>query len=185
MKITRIHSTPERKAKLIVFLNMLTLIGGVITIVLLLRVIGAAARQNADTNNRIVLSQKQTEKELSCLASFFSQQNRQTLVITNLEHCTVTHTDTGQTEELKLVPVSLNQSSPAVPSSDTKQNSTTIPTSTQSNSIQTPTANTTALSQSASQAKAQASTDTKATIAPPKKLLGISLCVPFTGACIR
>lgn len=173
--------TPERKAKLIVFLNALTLIGGVITIILLLRVIGSAAKQNADTNSKIVASQKQTEKELGCLASFFSQPNRQTLQITSLETCTVMHTDTGKSESLPLLPTS---SSPAVQSSDTKQNSILKKTPTQPIATlndNKDTSQNTALSQTASQV--QAKTETK--VAEPKQLLGVSICVPFTNVCAR
>lgn len=167
--------TPVNKARLIVFLNTLTLIGGVITIVLLLRVIGSAAKQNSDTNAKIVASQKATEEELGCLASFFSQPNRQTLIIVDLSKCTIKHTDTGQTETL---PFFQTQPSPAVPSSDTTQKSTTTPTSTQ--------ANNTPNQQIASQTPASSQTAPQETIAPAaKEILGIPLCVPFTGVCVR
>lgn len=186
MTITRVKFTPERKAKLIVFLNMLTLAGGVITVVLLLRVIGTAARQNADTNAKIVASQKLTEKDLGCLASFFSQPNRQALQITSLEHCTVVHTDTGKSEDLPLLPVTKTQSSPAVPTSDTKQNSTTTPTPTQSNNTTTNTPTPIqAPSQPTPQAKASTDVITTITVPPAKQLLGISICIPFTGVCMR
>lgn len=165
--------TPINKARLIVFLNALTFIGGVVTIVLLLRVIGNAANQNAETNRQIVASQKATEKELGCLASFFSQTNRQTLVITSLEKCEVTHTDTGQTEQLKLVPI---QTSPAVP--DEKQSSTVTPTQTNENT-------TSLQSQASSQAAQQANVTVDDIQKPAKKLLGIALCVPFTSRCMR
>lgn len=178
--------TPERKAKLIVFLNALTLIGGVITIILLLRVIGSAAQQNANTNAKIVASQKLTEKDLGCLASFFSQPNRQTLQITSLEHCTVVHTDSGKSEDLPLLPVTKTQSSPAVPSSDTKQNSSTTQTPTQPNNTTTnTTSQTQAPSQPTPQAKASTDTTAEITVPPAKHILGIPVCVPFTGLCMR
>ena len=172
--------TANTKAKLIVFLNALTLIGGAITIILLFRIISGAAAQNAATNRgieatnkQIISSQKLTEKELGCLASFFSQTNRQNLKINNLEQCEILHTDTGQTEILPLTSISI---SPAVPSSDTKQNSTTTPTPTQANN--TP-------NQTTSQTTAPSPTAPQVQVPPAKEILGIPMCVPFTGLCVR
>jgi hypothetical protein len=162
--------TANTKAKLIVFLNTLTLIGGAITIILLLHIIGNTTQQNSDTNDKIAASQKATEKELRCLASFFSQSNRQTIRISNLETCVIIHTDTGKTEALPLTPIPVKlQSSPAVPPNVTKQNSTTTSTQTQSNKPKF-------VSNPASQGQATPTV---------KRLLGIPLCVPLTGICIR
>jgi hypothetical protein len=170
--------TAETKAKLIVFLNTLTLIGGAITIVLLLRVIGNAANQNSTTNTKIVASQKVTEKELRCLASFFSQPNRQNIRISNLETCEIIHTDTGKTEQLPLSPTPVTTpSSPAVPSSDTKQNSTTTNKPTQANTPQTPASQT-------NSAPSQTTPQVPST-PDPMKILGIPVCVPFTKVCVR
>lgn len=187
--------TANRKAKLIVFLNTLTLIGGAITIILLLRVIGNAARQNSDTNTKIVASQKVTEAELRCLASFFSQPNRQTIRISNLETCEIIHTDTGQTEVLPLSPTPVKtQSSPAVPSNVTNKNSTPTPTSKQVNTPQTPTSQNSAISQTAPQVQGSGSADIQGggatiqlqpAVKPPKELLGVAICIPFTGVCVR
>jgi hypothetical protein len=172
--------TANTKAKLIVFLNALTLIGGAITIILLFRIIGNAAQQNTSTNTKIAASQEVTEKELRCLASFFSQPNRQSIRISNLKTCEIIHTDTGQTEVLPLSPTPVKiQSSPAVPSSDTNKNSTSTPTPTQVNTPQTTTSTNLAPSQTAPQVPSRPTTP------DPKRILGIPLCVPFTGACIR
>lgn len=172
--------TANTKAKLIVFLNTLTLIGGAITIILLLRVIGNAAQENTNTNTKIAASQKVTEKELRCLASFFSQPNRQTIRISNLETCQIIHTDTGQTEVLPLSPTPVKiQSSPAAPSSDTNKNSTSTPTSTQVNTPQKTTSTNLAPSQTAPQVPS------KPTAPDPFRVLGIPVCVPFTHVCVR
>lgn len=182
--------TPQRKAKLIVVLNTITLIGGVVTIFLLLRIISNAAHQTTTTNSSIAASQKVTEKELRCLASFFSQTNRQTIRINNLETCQILHTDTGQVEDLPLTPtpVSNSSTSPAVPSSDTKQNSTTNPTPIQSNTPQTSASQNTAPSQIAPQVQAQGEQQLQQAGNPQpaaKELFGIPICIPFTGVCVR
>lgn len=181
---------PDTKAKLIVFLNTLTLIGGAITIILILRVITNTARLNTETNDKIVASQKVTENELRCLAAFFSQTGRQNLRISNLETCEILHTDTGQTEVLPLSPTS---SSPAVPSSDTKQNSTsnqdqTQPTATTNTTSQTPAASQTSPQVQSSgnlQGDGSASVQLQPSVPPPKEILGVPMCVPFTHVCVR
>jgi hypothetical protein len=168
--------TAERKAKLIIVLNALTLIGGAVTILLLFRLIATAAHQNTITNDRIVSSQKATENELRCLASFFSQTNRQTLRINNLESCQIIHTDTGETEILPLAPTASFKPSPALPSNTTTQNST---------SIQTPKKPKKALSNTP-QALSQASTQgLKTATSSVKSILGVKLCVPFLKVCIH
>lgn len=180
--------TANSKAKLIVLLNTLTLVGAAITVILLFRIIGNAARLNTSTNEKIAASQKVTENELRCLAAFFSQSNRQALRINNLETCEILNTDTGKTDNLPLSPTS---TSPAVPSSDTKQNSTTTETSTQLNSSQNQedTSQTPAPSQTTPQVQAQAngdgSSESTVTTPPPKEILGIPLCIPFTSRCMR
>lgn len=150
---------PSLKAKLIVWLNVLTLIGGAFTVFLLLKIITNAATQSAKTQDKIVVSQKLTETELRCLAAFFSKSDRQNLKISNLDKCTILHTDNGQSEVLPLTPTTNStQSSPAA-SDITKQNSTANQTSIQPNTIQNQPSTTTqtpADSQSTSQAAGSA-----------------------------
>ena len=152
--------TPERKAKLILWLNTLTLLVGALTIFLVFRIIGTAATQTNTTQKQIVDSQKLTEKELRCLAAFFSRTNRESLRINNLEKCEIIHTDTGQTEVLPLQPTVNTSPSPAASEQNKNANSEKEKTNS-GNQDQKATSQQSATSQAAPQVNGNADANTK------------------------
>lgn len=133
-----------------------------------LRQQGILLQQQKDNTDEL---KKNTEEQLGkvssqldCIAQFFANRNRTTAIITDLEQCRIVNADG-----------SVLQATPSTPN-----NSTVTPTpsgSSTSPAVNTPTPSNTQQPPNSSTGNPQAP--------GPVEILGIPVCVPFTGLCVR
>lgn len=105
-------------------------------------------------------------KKIQCLSNFFSQPDRQNLVITDPNKCFTDRLDNdgGFTN-------SITNPGP----DNTIQNNNTNPTNSQVSNTQTPASDQNQPPDGGSGQEAN----------PPRKILGIPVCIPFTNVCAR
>jgi TolA-binding protein len=96
--------------------------------------------------------------QLDCIAQFFAQRDRASAQITDLQQCTIVHAD-GSIEQ------------------------PTFPQPTGSGSTPSPTAGSQPQSTPSQAQPQQPPADNSTT--PPREILGVPICIPFTGVCAR